>query len=183
MNGGKIVADMIQFEEAPLFPHADGSKPDPGKAQGRLCRWKFDLDKATDTFAQEFLDDQAAEFPRIDERRAGLEYRHGFYATAERRDVGDRGVFNGISHIDHETGRRRDWCLPGGDTISEPVFVARSDSAGEGDGFLLATAFRWDEKRSDLLVFDAGDVSQGPVAVANLDTRVPQGFHGIWRAA
>ena len=25
---GKIIADMMQFEEAPMFPHLDGSAPD-----------------------------------------------------------------------------------------------------------------------------------------------------------
>ncbi len=37
-EGDKIVADMMQFEEAPLFPHVDGSAPDPKKAEARLNR-------------------------------------------------------------------------------------------------------------------------------------------------
>jgi carotenoid cleavage dioxygenase len=178
-----LVADVMQFEEAPLFPHADGRKPDPKKSRGRLCRWTIDLRSESDAFAREYLDDQAAEFPRIDERSAGLSYRHGFFATAQRRDIGDRGVFNGISHIDFDAGRRRDFRLPGGDAISEPVFVPRSDAAAEGDGYLMATAYRWDEKRSDLLVFDTDDIAGGPIATAQLDTRVPHGFHGLWRGA
>ena len=32
-DGNRIVAHVMQFEEAPLFPHADGSRPDPGKAK------------------------------------------------------------------------------------------------------------------------------------------------------
>lgn len=182
-EGTKIVADVIQFEEAPLFPKADGSKPDPKKSNGKLCRWTVDVSDDSDTFTREYIDDQAAEFPRIDERRSGLSYRHGFFATSERRDIGDRGVFNGLSHVDHETGKRSDYRLDGGDAISEPVFVARSGTAGEGDGYLLASAYRWNDRRSDLLVFDTDDISSGPIAVAELDTRVPQGFHGLWKSA
>ena len=181
-DGNKIVADMMQFEEAPLFPKTDGSKPDPKKANAKLCRWSIDLDDGSDSFSREYIDDRSAEFPRIDERRAGLTYRHGFYATSEKRDTGDRGAFNGIAHIDHETGERREFKLPGGDAVSEPVFVQRNDNAEEGDGYLLATAYRWDERRSDLLVFDTDDVAKGPIAVAQLDTRVPYGFHGCWVA-
>jgi carotenoid cleavage dioxygenase-like enzyme len=179
-EGSKIVADMMQFEEAPLFPYADGRKTDPKKANARLCRWTIDLDDGSDSFKREYIDDQPAEFPRIDERRAGLTYRHGFFATGEKREVGDKGSFNGISHIDHEIGQRRDFKLPGGDAVSEPVFVARGESSDEGDGYLLATAYRWDERRSDLLIFDTDDVSKGPIATAELDTRVPYGFHGQW---
>lgn len=182
-EGPKIVADVVQFEEAPLFPKADGSKTDPKKANGRLCRWTIDLADGVDSFSREYIDDQAAEFPRIDERFAGLGYQHGFFATAERREVGDKGVFNGLSHVNHTTGKRIDYRLDGGDSISEPVFSQRSANAAEGDGYLLATAYRWNEKRSDLLVFDTDDISAGPVAIAQLDTRVPQGFHGIWKSA
>lgn len=182
-DGRKIVADMMQFEEAPLFPYADGTRTDPKKANARLCRWTLDLDSDSDEIKHEELDDQSAEFPRIDERRAGLRYRHGFFCSSEKRELGDKGVFNGISHIDHANGKRLDYKLAGGDAISEPVFVARNNDADEGDGYLLVTAFRFEEKRSDLLVFDTGDISRGPIAIAELDTRVPYGFHGQWISA
>jgi carotenoid cleavage dioxygenase len=71
--------------------------------------------------------------------------------------------------------------LPKGDVISEPVFVPRSDT--EGDGWLLATAYRGAEDRSDLAVFEALDVAQGPIATAKLPRRVPFGFHGNWVGA
>ena len=182
-DGDRIYADMIQFEEAPLFPHADGSPTDPKKANARLCRWNIDLSSGSDEFGREYIDDRSAEFPRIDERRAGLSYRHGFYATSEKRDEGDKGAFNGIAHIDLSSGKRLDYKLPGGDAVSEPVFVQRTNAATEGDGYLLATAYRCNEHRSDLLIFDTDDITQGPIAVAELDTRVPYGFHGQWIGA
>ncbi|WP_204266461.1 carotenoid oxygenase family protein, partial [Enterobacter hormaechei] len=42
-DGDLIIADVMQTEEAPLFPHADGSAPDPMKSRARLCRWTFDM--------------------------------------------------------------------------------------------------------------------------------------------
>ena len=77
-DGDKIYADVMQYPAAPLFPNADGS---PGKpAIARLVRWTFDLAGNTNTIKQEALDDMAGEFPRLDERRAGLSYRHGYFA-------------------------------------------------------------------------------------------------------
>jgi len=71
-DGNRIVADVMQFEEAPLFPHPDGRPTDPKKSRAKLCRWTFDLAGNTDRFNQTYLDDLTGEFPCADDRRAGL---------------------------------------------------------------------------------------------------------------
>ncbi|HEX4533244.1 MAG TPA: carotenoid oxygenase family protein, partial [Rhizomicrobium sp.] len=70
-----------------------------------------------------------------------------------------------------------------GDVPGEPIFVPRSATAPEGDGWLLTNVYRGSENRSDLVVFEAGDVARGPIATAQLPRRVPFGFHGNWRQA
>jgi carotenoid cleavage dioxygenase len=81
-EGNRIIADVMQFEEAPLFPHPDGRRTDPEKSRAKLCRWTFDLSGNTDRFTRDYLDDVTGEFPRIDDRRAGLANTHGWYACA-----------------------------------------------------------------------------------------------------
>ena len=46
---------------------------------------------------------------------------------------------------------------------------------------MLSVVWREADKRSDLLVFDAPNLSGGPIATVQLTTRVPFGFHGNWR--
>ena len=181
-DGSRIVADVMQFEEAPLFPHPDGRPTDPDKSRARLCRWTFDLAGNTDRFTQTYLDDLTGEFPRIDERRAGIASRHGWYACANP-DLPMFGALSGIVHVDGTGARLGKYVLPAGDTISEPVFVSRGDDAAEGDGWLLAAVWRAAENRSDLAVFNATDVETGPVALVQLGHRVPDGFHGNWVGA
>lgn len=181
-DGDMIHADVMQFEEPPLFPRASGGMTDPKKSQARLARWSFDLAANTDVFTQTYLDDLSGEFPRIDDRRAGLAYRHGWYAcNAEGRRGG--GTFGAIAHRDARTGRRAIHVLPDGDATSEPVFVPRGPDAAEGEGWLLAMVWRAAENRSDLLVLDATEMDSGPVATVELPVRVPFGFHGNWVAA
>ena len=178
-EGDKIHADVMEYETAPLFPNVDGSVNRNDGA--RLTRWTFDLAGDGNTVKRERLDDLAGEFPRFDERRAGLAYRHGWFAaTSIQRS--DPGV-SAIAHVDLASGQRRAFTLPAGDVTGEPVFVPRAASAGEGDGWLLSVVYRGEEDRSDLLVFDATDVTAGPIATAKLPRRVPFGFHGNWRAA
>ena len=91
--------------------------------------------------------------------------------------------FDTLAHVDLNKNKRSAYRLPAGDVVSEPIFVPRSGGAAEGDGYLLATVFRGAENRSDLAVFDAAALEQGPIAIAELSHRVPFGFHGNWRPA
>jgi carotenoid cleavage dioxygenase len=176
---GRLYADVMRYDAAPLFPRADGS---PGaKAAARLVRWTFDLSADSDTIREEPLDDLDGEFPRVDPRAETRKHRHGWYAA----DPAGTGTVrqSAIAHMDFQTGRRQLYELPAGDLTSEPVFVPRSAEAAEGDGWLTAVVYRGAEDRSDLLVFEAQDVAKGPIATAEMPRRVPFGFHGNWVSA
>jgi carotenoid cleavage dioxygenase-like enzyme len=178
-DGDRIIADVMQFEQAPLFRHPDGTPTDPDKSRARLCRWTFDLAANTDSFSSRYLDDVAGEFPRIDERRAGLVSSHGWYACYNPLAPDDTEL-SGIVHVCGDGRRKGQYFAPLGDSISEPVFVARGKNAAEGDGWLLAVVWRAQQNRSDLAVLNATDVSSGPIALVQLSHRVPAGFHGNW---
>ena len=177
-QGTKIFADVMEYPTAPLFPNADGSRGQ--KTAARLVRWSIDLAGGSNQVKREPLDDLAGEFPRFDERRAGLSYRHGWFAST--RKPGGM-AFDGLAHIDHQCGKRAVYDLPDGDATGEPVFVPRSADAAEGDGWLVTVVYRGAEDRSDFLVFDAQNVHAGPIATAKSPVRVPFGFHGAWRGA
>jgi len=170
-EGSSVVAEVARYPILPLFG-ADEGEP------ATLHRWTIDL--TSGTLKAEQIADDPIEFPRLDERRAGLPYRHG-YAGGRLDDGREQFGFNAILHYDLETGARRAHRLRPGSQTGEPVFVPRSPDAPEGDGFLLASVYRGDEDRSDLLVLDAQNVEDAPLAEVQLPHRVPYGFHGNWR--
>lgn len=178
-EGPRIVVDVMEYEAPPFFPRADGGRPSEEQTGAHLTRWILDPDAGTDAFTRSRLDDMAGEFPRLDERRAGLPNRHGAYVGGSRPGSGlDTLVWH-----DFASGRRATFALPFGDSLSEAVFVPRAPGAAEGDGWLLAVAWRGGERRSDLLVLDTGGIDRGPVATVQLAHRVPFGFHGNWLPA
>jgi carotenoid cleavage dioxygenase len=182
-DDGKVCCDMMKYPVAPLFPLPDGSPSTPHTPVATLVRWTFDPEGASGGFTEQALDGHAGEFPRLDERFACLPYRHGYFQAGAPADAGGtRETRSGLAHIDLATGQVRTWRPPAGDQCGEPVFVPRGDSTAEGDGWLLALVWRAAENRSDLAVFDAAGLDDGPVALAHLSHRVPAGFHGNWRA-
>ena len=181
-EGDTVVCDVCEFETAPLFPLPDGTPGDPDKAVPRLTRWTFDLARNSDDYKSERLSDIACEFPRLDERRTGLAYRYG-YVACDTQPQFRVGGFNAIGRVDHRTGRIETYDVGVGCATNEPIFVPRADDAAEGDGFLLANVYDDNRKASHLVVLDAQNVADGPIATAYLDHRVPFGFHGNWRPA
>jgi carotenoid cleavage dioxygenase-like enzyme len=175
-DGDTLHCDLMEYPVAPLFPMADGSPPQ--HADASLTRWTIDMSDPGARARRQKLDDLSAEFPRVDERFAGLPYRHGWYVANVGRS--HPLAFNSLAHIDLRTGARKVRTFAPGDYVGEPIFVARAPDAPEGDGFILLLVYRAASNHSDLLVLDAQDIMGEPAAVLTLPRRVPSGFHGNW---
>jgi carotenoid cleavage dioxygenase-like enzyme len=183
---GKITIYAMEAEMAPGMPYTDGRPGEPEKSAARLSRWTIDLNRPLGKVERVVVDDVPAEFPRIDERYTGRYNRYGWYvchADGKSRDDAENTLYGTLTCHDFTTGHTQRYSLPEGDVFSEPVFAPRDETADEGDGWIVMTAWRHAEQRSDLLVFSATDITTGPLAVVQLPCRVPFGFHGAWIAA
>ncbi|MGQ4512397.1 carotenoid oxygenase family protein [Streptomyces sp. DW26H14] len=166
--GGTIVLTVVRYPE--LW------RGDQGFDQpGTLWRWVVDL--ATGTVREERIDDRDCEFPRIDDRMAGLDARYGYAITTSaephgphsgvllRYDLGTGGV------VEHRFGQGR--------RPSEAAFAPADDRPG-GRGWLMTYVYDMARDSSDLVILDAEDPTAEPVATIHLPRRVPFGFHGNW---
>ena len=177
-DGDRIIAEMAQYERLPIGGADSGVESVPA----RLVRWTLDL--ASGTLKQEPLDDRMLEFPRLDERRAGLSYRYGYAAGAGRVESGLPLLgTNAVLRYDVASGACESHELGANSASGEPIFVPRSERAAEGEGFLLSVVYRAETDRSELLILDAENVAGAPLATVKLPHRVPGGFHGNWRPA
>jgi carotenoid cleavage dioxygenase len=168
--------DMMEYPSAPLFPNPDGSRRPPARA--RMVHWSIDLEDSAARVVRTPVSDLVGEFPRFDERFAGLPYRH-VWQTANT-DLNEALMFDSLAHLDLKTQRQTLLTFTDGDSVGEPVFVPRSALAPEGDGWILVVVHRAAEGRSDLLILNAQDLSGEPEAILELPVRVPAGFHGSW---
>ena len=190
-DGTKVYFDVPEAKNNmfPFFPDVHGAPFNPQLSASRMTRWSVDMASKSDEFVgMERLAELVGEFPKIDERYATRPYRHGYILAQDfSRPVelpGGRSaagmMMNLLGHIDHLTGESKTWWTGKTTTIQEPIFIPKRGSTTEGDGYLAAIANRLDEGRSDLLIFDAQRIPDGPLAVARLELRLRGGLHGNW---
>jgi carotenoid cleavage dioxygenase len=163
VDGKSIVLQAVRYPE--LWRNDGGFDAD-----GVLWSWTIDL--AAGTVSERQLDDRNIEFPRIDDRLAGLPARYSV-------SVGDH---NWVRH-DLPTGEAVEHDLGTGGP-GEAVFVpSGSGTADESNGYYLGYVYDPARDGSDLVILDASDFAGKPVATIHLPTRVPYGFHGNWISA
>jgi len=177
-DGDSLIVDVCQQENA-VFPRANGSPTDPRLAAQILTRWKFDWRKPG-AFEVTRMSEAICEYPRIDERRVGLEYRYGYVACMGGPGTDD--IFHrGVARFDHHTRRMETYTDGPRFAVAEPVFVPSTPDAPEGEGFVLTNIFDEQRNASHLAIFDAEAIERGPIARAHLDHRIPVGFHALWK--
>jgi len=165
---GRVVLDVIRH---PRMFATDKLGPNEGTTT--LQRWT--IDPARTKVHEQCLDDAGQEFPRLDERRAGQNYRFG-YTTG----VADGFQIGALRKHDLQLGSVEISQRANNRVFMEPVFVPAHADAGEDEGWLLAYTYEPDSDTSDVVVLDAQNIAGEPLATVHLPRRVPFGFHGNW---
>lgn len=144
-----------------------------GDCSARLVRWEINLQSRC--VIETVIDSTPNEFPRHRGSLAGQPYRYGYCAQPDLNSMN----WPTIKH-DLHTGQRTVFDHGSGRAAGEPVFVARSGSTIEDDGWLMTFVHDDNNASTDFVVIDAQDFARGYVAQITLPQRVPFGFHGNW---
>jgi carotenoid cleavage dioxygenase-like enzyme len=128
----------------------------------------------------EALGDAYIEFPQIDPRQTGLRRRETWHVAWDADQP--RGA-NRIERRNLHTGARDGFDHGAHVYVEEPLFVPAAADAAEGEGWIVHTALNALAQRTELHLFNAQQLSDGPVASWRLPYACPFGFHGCWRSA
>jgi len=168
---GSVIIDICVYDR--MFDR-DVLGPFGADGHARLERWT--LNPQARSCAVTVIDARPNEFPKHRGSVAGRPYTYGYCASpsvdpAEGWPTLKHNLVSGERQVfDHGRGRA------GG----EPIFVARTDSAAEDDGWLIILVHDLGAGTTELVVLDAADFARGTVARVVLPQRVPFGFHGNW---
>ena len=118
-----------------------------------------------------------AEFPKADPRRAGLPRALTAHVAGERPD---RPLPTGLATWNWDTGRSDYFNFGVTQIVEEAVIVPKPGRTEEAEAWLVAPSINLPEGVTELHVFEAGRVADGPLATWRADVALPAGFHGIW---
>jgi len=121
-----------------------------------------------------------AEFPRVDGRKSGDTRRYTIHATATAPDT---PLFHGLATYDWKDGKSDNYDFGASQLVEEAVFVARPGGSDELDGWLLAPSVNTRAQASELHVFDARRVADGPMCAWRSDYLLPVSLHGVFVTA
>ncbi len=180
-DGGRIVADLVRYENA----HDVSTLSRLGPL--RLDRWI--IDPATGKVSAQPLDDRPQEFPCVDDRAISQPHRYGYSAVigAVRRatvsssgDFADEAFSNTLLKHDLSAGTVQTHQFGNNATAGEAVFVPAAPDATKDDGYVMAFVHNPDRGAADLVILAAQDFTGQPAARVHLPARIPLGFHGSW---
>ena len=175
---GRIVLDVARYGRLDFMTPRGARDPGyGGDSAARMHRWTIDL--AGGGVRSTPLDDVSCEFPRADERRLGRKHRYG-YAAVEPDPTSAMPAWSALRRYDLERGTADTRSFGPGHGAGEPLFVPRSATSAEDDGWVIALVYDAARDASDFHVLDARDIAGDPVAVVKVPHRIPYGFHGNW---
>jgi carotenoid cleavage dioxygenase-like enzyme len=181
-TGDEIVMDgCIQTNPVPNLSNLprDGYERidamlDLHRQNAHMHRWRFNL--KTGRTAEHDIDDTVTEFPTVNGRHAGRPYRYSYNAIPAE----GRWRLDGIKKYDVETGLTQTYMLPPGCSLSEAPFAPRPNASAEDDGYLVTFVSNVNTGRGECAIFDACDITVGPIARVILPDHVPTGTHAFW---
>ena len=174
---GKIVADVATANGTALFPDQDGNKLTHAQARQNLRRWTIDLAANTNTIKEEVLNDRDIQFPRPDDRFVTHRSRQSFANINLHSADGRIDGMDSVIRFDTQTGAEDIHHFGDGSAAGELIFAPRVGAQGEGDGYAMTLVHRGGAATSELAIFEASAIADGPIARVMIPFRVPNGFH------
>ncbi len=175
-QGEDVVVDAARYDKLWVKNSHDFFHP------ARLSR--FAMNMKTGKASVQQIHEHSMEFPQVNRSYWTKDYRYGYSLVVdEKNDAPERiaQAEGGIRKYDLKTGDVENYLSGPALTPGEAIFIPARESGGaEDEGYLASYVYDKNSQTSAFCLFDATNVSAGPIAKVPLPVRVPVGFHGVW---
>jgi len=194
---GTVVFDVVKSNDLFLGDTSDSPQPiwktinyERDVAFSKLHRYTLtpvDSAASSYTFTERELSSTQVEFPSVNPRVSCRPHRF-IYASCGSDELRSTPV-QGLVKLDTVKGVEEKWMPEAHEFLGESIFVERKGvSSGstastatereEDDGYVISFLFNGRDMKTDLVVFDAQKVKDGPISRLQLPVKVPFGLHG-----
>lgn len=136
------------------------------------------IDPSQGSISLDHIDDEACEFPRIDDRLTGQKHRYVTLLGKSGHPNLAAGEHDRVIRYDLATGTRAHYDTRA--AIGEVSFAPRPNDDGELGGYLMGFGTDLQTDSSGLFIWDAAEFPGEPMAIVEIPGRIPNGLHGNW---
>lgn len=146
------------------------------ESSGSGSKWKYNTRKLSDT---------SLDFPIVNPAVSCQKNRYVYAAAGSDRDFPSPP--KGLIKLDVTNNSESTWFGEPHEFLGEPCFIPKTTNdqnvnSDEDNGYIGCFNMNGKTKQSEFLLFDAKDISKGPVHRSKLSTHIPHGLHGTFAA-
>ncbi|MBE9062182.1 carotenoid oxygenase family protein [cf. Phormidesmis sp. LEGE 11477] len=175
-QGDQLILDSVCYDSFPSIDDAEDYSTVDFDHVPASQLWRFTIDLTTEKVDVKKLIERPCEFPTLNPRQVGREYRYLFMGATD--GLVKNAPLQALIKRDMKTGEEQLWSAAPRGFGGEPLFVARPGSEVEDDGWVLLWIYNAAGDRTELAIFDAKDIAPGPIATLKLKHHIPYGLHG-----
>jgi all-trans-8'-apo-beta-carotenal 15,15'-oxygenase len=176
-EGMTMTEDTDGYPSTPIYERFDFENDFP---KYQLVRYK--LNPATRKLVStKILSESCAtvDFPVLHPEHVGKPYQY-VYIGASASTTKTMPV-QGLAKIDVLTGKTlQKWIPEAHQFLSEVAFCKKEGAVAEDDGYLVGYLMNGRDTKTELVVFDAANVAQGPISQSLLRDFIPHPLHGTF---
>lgn len=135
----------------------------------------LDYEKNVFKYKHNFFNLNGVEMPTVNQYLMGQQNEHAFFIR------GQEAIDSQIVKLNLLTGHKDIYDFGADKFVTEPIYAPSTSVRGKG--YLLTEVYSHKDRKSFLAVFNADNISAGPIAEVWLKHHLPIGFHGFWMAA
>ncbi|MEL6353614.1 MAG: carotenoid oxygenase family protein [Cyanobacteria bacterium J06627_28] len=177
---GQLILDSVCYDEFPTLDDAEDYSTVDFDHVPASQLWRFTITLETEKVSVEKLITRPCEFPTMHPNNVGRSYRY-LYLGATHGEI-KNAPLQALIKRDMETGEEQFWSAAPRGFGGEPLFVARPGSEAEDDGWVLLWIYNAEGDRTELTIFNAQNITPGPIATLKLTHHIPYGLHGSFTA-
>ncbi|MEM7152646.1 MAG: carotenoid oxygenase family protein [Myxococcota bacterium] len=177
-RGDEIVVDLVRFDSFSLIGVSSELHDDDRGVVDHGWPARAVIDRRARSLRWETWAERSMEFPRVAPSVEGGEHRHVYMAAHGSQAQREGTLFDRIVKLDTSVGTFEEYEFDCGVFASEPIFTPSPHSKCDDDGWVMSLVYDAPNHRSHVAVFDAQDLSGGPVARVHFDRHVHYTFHG-----
>eukprot|EP00752_Nemacystus_decipiens_P007508 g6709.t1 len=186
-ENGEVVVDMVEAAFLKLDSEEESDRPvwdtvDFNELpKNKLQRYRVEVTSQEGSLVStSVLYDKNVDFPSINPKVSCNEHRY-VWASCGALESDDSCPLQGVVKVDTKTGTSTKWIPEAYEFMGEATFIPRKGAppdAAEDDGYVAHTLVNGRDHKTEVVIFDAADVTKGPICRLPLRGFVPHCLHG-----